>query len=72
MGCKQYARMLGLSREYPYILYTGLGKWDSAPLVLLFHMAKKSRRQMPLCHRAANLQPLRQHSGADYGPAFYI
>jgi len=31
MGCKQYARMLGLSRGYPYILYLSLSKWDAAP-----------------------------------------
>ena len=32
MGCKQYARMLGLSRGYPHILYPSLNKWDAAPL----------------------------------------
>jgi hypothetical protein len=32
MGCKQYARMLGLSRGYPHILYRRLNKWDAAPL----------------------------------------
>jgi len=31
MGCKQYARMLGLSRGYPYILYLDLNKWDAPP-----------------------------------------
>ena len=30
MGCKQYARMLWLSRVYPYILYLILNKWDAA------------------------------------------
>jgi hypothetical protein len=30
MGCKQYARMLGLSRGYPHILYLSLNKWDAA------------------------------------------
>ena len=29
MGCKQYNRMLGLSRAYPYILYLSLNKWDA-------------------------------------------
>jgi hypothetical protein len=33
MGCKQYARMLGLSRGYPYILYLSLSKRDAAPFV---------------------------------------
>ena len=37
MGCKQYARMLGLSRGYPHILYLSLSKWDAAPLIRLFH-----------------------------------
>jgi len=37
MGCKQYARMLGLSRGYPYILYLTLSKWDSSPSAPLFH-----------------------------------
>ena len=37
MGCKQYARMLGLSRGYPYILYLSLSKWDAAPLPGFFH-----------------------------------
>ena len=37
MGCKQYARMLGLSRGYPYILYLSLSKWDAAPMAPLFH-----------------------------------
>ena len=37
MGCKQYARMLGLSRGYPYILYLSLSKWDAAPSPGLFH-----------------------------------
>ena len=31
MGCKQYNRMLGLSRGYPHILYLSLNKWDAAP-----------------------------------------
>jgi hypothetical protein len=31
MGCKQYARMLGLSRGYPHILYLDLNKWDAHP-----------------------------------------
>jgi len=31
MGCKQYNRMLGLSRGYPHILYLGLNKWDAGP-----------------------------------------
>ena len=39
MGCKQYARMLGLSRGYPYILYLSLSKWDAAPLPWFFHKA---------------------------------
>jgi hypothetical protein len=40
MGCKQYARMLGLSRGYPYILYLSLSKWDAAPSPKLFHRAE--------------------------------
>src|SRR5258708_7897677 len=36
MGCKQYNRILGLSRGYPYILYLDLNKWD-APLPEFFH-----------------------------------
>jgi len=39
MGCKQYARMLGLSRGYPYILYLSLSKWDAAPSPPFFHKA---------------------------------
>jgi hypothetical protein len=35
MGCKQYARMLGLSRGYPHILYLDLNKWDAAPALKL-------------------------------------
>ena len=31
MGCKQYNRMLGLSRGYPHILYPSLNKWDAGP-----------------------------------------
>ena len=31
MGCKQYSRMLGLSRGYPHILYPSLNKWDAGP-----------------------------------------
>src|ERR1700733_14677593 len=30
MGCKQYARMLGLSRGYPHILYPRHNDWDAA------------------------------------------
>ncbi len=30
MGCKQYNRMLGLSRGYTHILYPSLNKWDAA------------------------------------------
>ena len=41
MGCKQYARMLGLSRGYPYILYLSLSKWDAAPIAPLFHKDEK-------------------------------
>jgi hypothetical protein len=37
MGCKQYARILGLSRGYPYILYLSLSKWDAAPVSPFFH-----------------------------------
>ena len=37
MGCKQYARILGLSRGYPYILYLSLSKWDAALRVAVFH-----------------------------------
>ena len=44
MGCKQYARMLGLSRGYPYILYLSLSKWDAAPWLRLFHRAMFQRR----------------------------
>ncbi len=40
MGCKQYARMLGLSRGYPYILYLSLSKWDAAPFPEIFHKAE--------------------------------
>lgn len=57
MGCKQYARMLGLSRGYPYILYLSLGKWDAAPSPWLFHRdtfqeghGQKSDSTMELCH----------------------
>jgi hypothetical protein len=32
MGCKQYARMLGLSRGYPYILYLSLKHAGRLPL----------------------------------------
>jgi hypothetical protein len=39
MGCKQYARMLGLSRGYPYILYLSLSKWDAGPSPKFFHRA---------------------------------
>src|ERR1700690_3072558 len=44
MGCKQYARMLGLSRGYPYILYLSLSKWDAAPLAPFFHKAAFRRK----------------------------
>src|SRR4029078_6971495 len=37
MGCKQYARILGLSRGYPYILYLSLSKWDATLSVPFFH-----------------------------------
>ena len=54
MGCKQYARMLGLSRGYPYILYLSLSKWDAAPSVPFFHKAtflvEKSGGTLQLCH----------------------
>ena len=57
MGCKQYARMLGLSRGYPYILYLSLGKWDAAPSPWFFHRdtfqechGQKSGGTMELCH----------------------
>lgn len=43
MGCKQYARMLGLSRGYPHILYLSLIKWDAAPSPPLFHKAVSLR-----------------------------
>jgi hypothetical protein len=43
MGCKRYARMLGLSRGYPYILYLSLSKWDAAPFVPFFHKATFGR-----------------------------
>ena len=51
MGCKQYARMLGLSRGYPYILYLSLGKWDAAPLPGLFH--KVTFQEMPRAESSA-------------------
>src|SRR5882724_9245230 len=44
MGCKHYARMLGLSRGYPYILYLSLSKWDAAPFVPFFHKATFGRK----------------------------
>jgi hypothetical protein len=44
MGCKQYARMLGLSRGYPHILYLSLSKWDAAPLAPFFHKAAFRRK----------------------------
>ncbi len=57
MGCKQYARMLGLSRGYPYILYLDLSKWDAAPSPGLFHRGifrefhrQKARRHDRLSH----------------------
>ena len=57
MGCKQYARMLGLSRGYPHILYLSLSKWDAAPSPGLFHKIRfqechgqKSGSPMELCH----------------------
>jgi hypothetical protein len=53
MGCKQYARMLGLSRGYPYILYLSLSKWDAAPFVPFFHKAalvEKSSGTLQPCH----------------------
>ncbi len=57
MGCKQYARMLGLSRGYPHILYLSLGKWDAAPAAGFFHKVtfqerpgQKSDSTMELCH----------------------
>jgi hypothetical protein len=54
MGCKQYARMLGLSRGYPYILYLSLSKWDAAPSVAFFHKAtffvEKSGGTVQMCH----------------------
>jgi len=53
MGCKQYARMLGLSRGYPYILYLSLIKWDAAPSPPFFHRAvfpSKFRWHVGLCH----------------------
>ncbi len=53
MGCKQYARMLGLSRGYPYILYLSLSKWDAAPLARFFHKAMgcgQNRWHDRLCH----------------------
>ena len=40
MGCKQYARMLGLSRGYPHILYLDLNKWDATPCPGFFHKAE--------------------------------
>jgi len=57
MGCKHYARMLGLSRGYPHILYLSLSKWDAAPSPGLFHKIRfqechgqKSGSTMELCH----------------------
>jgi hypothetical protein len=41
MGCKQYARMLGLSRAYPYILYLTRSKWDSSSGASVFHKCQK-------------------------------
>ena len=61
MGCKQYARMLGLSRGYPHILYLSLSKWDAAPSPKLFHRAEfplKIRWHVEavpprICHRSS-------------------
>src|ERR1700690_163333 len=39
MGCKQYARMLGLSRGYTYILYLILINGGAPPSPPLFHRA---------------------------------
>ncbi len=76
MGCKQYARMLGLSRGYPYILYLSLGKWDAAPLPRLFHKVtfqechgQKFGSTMELCHLHLQWFPGRvaaQTSGAGH------
>lgn len=44
MGCKQYARMLGLSRGYPYILYLSLSKWDAAPSAQVYPQGSVSVR----------------------------
>ena len=46
MGCKQYARMLGLSRGYPYILYLSLSKWDAAPFAPFFHKEQRFDRKV--------------------------
>ncbi len=59
MGCKQYARMLGLSRGYPYILYLSLSKWDAAPFLLFFHKAAFPLKiQVAQCRRATPDLPL--------------
>ena len=58
MGCKQYARMLGLSRGYPYILYLSLSKWDAAPVAPFFHKDEKFGGTMLPCHPSIALWPL--------------
>jgi hypothetical protein len=54
MGCKQYARILGLSRGYPYILYLSLSKWDATLSVPFFHKVtfflEKPGGTVQLCH----------------------
>ncbi len=51
MGCKQYARMLGLSRGYPHILYLSLNKWDAAPCPRFSTRSAKIGGTMLPCHR---------------------
>ena len=65
MGSKQYARMLGLSRGYPYILYLSLSKWDAAPLAQFFHKAAFwAKIQVARCSRATPDLPLFEFSVA--------